>query len=189
MSWLYRNYLPPLGRWTQADKLGIIPNDNGEINPYDPTGQYKDGLNLYEALASNPVVNRDSYGLACGISKYETLPWSNLPWSLVPHVGLYVDGEDFDYGPGGPGGKGTCKYGGKTPEDETISFPLLKRNVGTLKAGPKKKIGCKCECVTCDDIKSCIREKCDDWDKTKYNSVYRNCLIFVNSTRWKCCLW
>jgi len=29
MSWPYRDYSPYLGRWLQAEKLGMIPNDAG----------------------------------------------------------------------------------------------------------------------------------------------------------------
>jgi len=39
------------GRWLQAEKLGMIPNDE-QINPFGVEKQYQDGLNLYEALAS-----------------------------------------------------------------------------------------------------------------------------------------
>jgi len=62
MSWPYRNYSTYLGRWLQAEKLGMIPNDS-EINPYDPRGQYKGSLNLYGAFSSNPAVIIDQYGL------------------------------------------------------------------------------------------------------------------------------
>ena len=66
MYWPYRYYSTYLGRWTQAEKLGMIPNDNQKINPFDVRQQYKDGMNLHEAFASNPTMNRDSYGLvAC----------------------------------------------------------------------------------------------------------------------------
>jgi len=185
MSWPYRNYLPPIGRWTQQEKLGIIPNDNGEINPYDPIGQYRDGLNLYEALASNPIISSDLYGLECGVYAYMDPP--NPWWLVMPHFGFFVDGKDVDYGPGGSGGKGKCVYGSETDPDDAVSVPLLKRNIGTMKAGPKK--GCKCKCVTCEDVKACIWEKCKDWNGTTYRFGLHDCLDFVNSTRWKCCLW
>jgi len=62
MSWPYRNYSTYLGRWLQAEKLGMIPNDN-EINPFFPPWQYMDGLNLYEYVASNPIIGLDQSGL------------------------------------------------------------------------------------------------------------------------------
>ena len=111
MSWLYRNYLPPLGRWTQQDKLGIIPNDNGDINPYDPIGQYKDGLNLYEALGSNPVVNLDSYGLN---------HWPFSLWCKSRNPKNLSGAYDW--------------WEPSTPEGVKCEKPCKWRNVGTIKS-------------------------------------------------------
>jgi len=63
MVWPYRNYSTYLGRWYQPDKLGMIPNDNKEINPLDLMYQYTDGMNLYEYVSSNPVNRVDPFGL------------------------------------------------------------------------------------------------------------------------------
>ena len=62
MSWPYRNYSTYLGRWLQAEKLGMIPND-GPRNPPDVREQYKDGMNLYEYVRNNPVTFLDPHGL------------------------------------------------------------------------------------------------------------------------------
>jgi len=63
MYWPYRYYSTYLGRWTQAEKLGIIPNDNERVNAFAVQRQYKDGMNLYEYAQSSPVNRIDSFGL------------------------------------------------------------------------------------------------------------------------------
>ncbi len=98
MSWPYRNYLPDLGRWTQAEKLGIIPNDNRQINPFDVRKQYKDGMNLYKALASNPVRNTDLYGLLCVFREYKENFWLDriLRWGdkkIIKDVLKFLKGQ------------------------------------------------------------------------------------------------
>ena len=52
------------GRFLTNDPLGITPNPP-KPNRFDITGQYKDGLSLYEYVNSNPVSLYDSFGLAC----------------------------------------------------------------------------------------------------------------------------
>jgi len=62
MSWPYRDYSMYLGRWHQAEKLGMIPNDR-KYNLFDPRIQYSENLNLYQFACDNPVVGTDPYGL------------------------------------------------------------------------------------------------------------------------------
>ena len=76
-KWPYRDYLYGLGRWNQAEKLGMIPNDSA-INPYGPVKQYEDGINLYEAFKSNPAIHYDVYGLLCGCGPDITLQLMKL---------------------------------------------------------------------------------------------------------------
>ncbi len=52
----------------QRDPLGIAPA-GGASNPFRASSQYKDGLNTYEYVKSNVVLNSDALGLA------PTLPW------------------------------------------------------------------------------------------------------------------
>jgi hypothetical protein len=63
MSWPYRDYSMYLGRWYQAEKLGMIPNDDEEINPFFPQRQYEDGLNCYGSFSDSPFGNADRLGL------------------------------------------------------------------------------------------------------------------------------
>ena len=57
-----RTYHYDLGRWMQTDPLGVVPNAQGP-NAFAATGQYKDGMNLYEYVKSNPVLLNDAIGL------------------------------------------------------------------------------------------------------------------------------
>jgi len=60
------------GRWLTHDPLGINPA-GGTHNPLQVTGQYKEGVNLYEYVGSNPVVYSDAYGL--WFFKITTIGW------------------------------------------------------------------------------------------------------------------
>ena len=62
MAWPYRNYCTYLGRWLQAEKLGITPNSDQKINPFNIRKQYKDGMNLYEYVKSRPIDLLDPFG-------------------------------------------------------------------------------------------------------------------------------
>jgi RHS repeat-associated protein len=63
MVWPYRDYSTYLGRWLQAEKLGMIPNDYQETNLFSPTKQYLDGMNLYQYVGSSPINGMDTLGL------------------------------------------------------------------------------------------------------------------------------
>jgi len=62
MYYRAHTYDPHTGRFMQRDPLGINPT-GGSINPFSPTGQYMDGMNLYEYTKSKPFTNNDPYGL------------------------------------------------------------------------------------------------------------------------------
>ena len=79
MSWPYRNYSTYLGRWLQAEKLGMIPND-AHINPFGPHNQYEDGMNLYEYVKSQPTSARDPHALiTVGCCKAALPTWLKKP--------------------------------------------------------------------------------------------------------------
>ena len=88
MSWPYRDYSTYLGRWLEQEKLGMIPNDTPQINPFSVLKQYERAVNLYEAFASNPDRNRDKYGLVadpkdvcCEVEPYVTKDqWKGYDW-------------------------------------------------------------------------------------------------------------
>jgi len=58
-----RYYDQYTGRWLTHDPLGITPNSPWP-NRFGGIHQYDDGLNVYEAAASNPVITVDPWGLA-----------------------------------------------------------------------------------------------------------------------------
>ena len=60
----YRNryYDPINGRFLSQDPLGINPAD-GKKNPFAPKNQYKNGVNIYQYVANNPITNLDPKGL------------------------------------------------------------------------------------------------------------------------------
>ncbi len=60
-----RHFDPQTGRFMQRDPLGVVPNAQ-KPNRFSPVTQYRDGINLYEYVKSNPVNYVDGYGLACG---------------------------------------------------------------------------------------------------------------------------
>jgi hypothetical protein len=72
MSRFYRDYMPDLGRWMQAEKLGMTPNDLA-VNPFRPLMQYRDGMNVYVAFKSNPIRFKDKLGLTA-IPYFPTFP-------------------------------------------------------------------------------------------------------------------
>ena len=51
-----------LARWMQNDPLGTVPE--GYMNPSNPIGQYKDGVNVYEYVVSSPIDTVDEMGLS-----------------------------------------------------------------------------------------------------------------------------
>jgi RHS repeat-associated protein len=50
------------GRWLTHDPLGITPNPQLP-NVFNPAGQYKNGLTLYEYVSGTPLENTEPYGL------------------------------------------------------------------------------------------------------------------------------
>ena len=190
MSWPYRNYLTSLARWCQHDKLGMIPNDDNRINPFGPRNQYKDGLNLYEYVSSNPVIYVDPCGLlSCGIYEYRDKGVWFWPFG---HAGLLVGGRDIDFGPekGGYTLGGLCPWpdNGHHATNKGTKWKRLlkKKETGRMKRGVKK--GTCCRDVSCGDIADCVQETCWLWDGGPYHLWIWNCRTFVSSAKSHCCL-
>jgi len=93
MSWPYRDYSMYLGRWYQAEKLGMIlvPGSRGS---FAPKRQYEGGLNYYGAFDSNPVGNVDPAGLLTLATKIEAIFATRLlTWCLLNHL---IRGNHYD---------------------------------------------------------------------------------------------
>jgi RHS repeat-associated protein len=69
----YRNryYNPETGRFLTNDPLGITPNPQSP-NVFNIKNQYTDGMNLYECVKSNPLIENDAHGL---FGKCGSGPW------------------------------------------------------------------------------------------------------------------
>ena len=61
-NYRHRYYDTYTGRFTTHDPLGITPNAYWP-NRFVIIGQYKDGMNVYEYVGSNPVLQNDPWGL------------------------------------------------------------------------------------------------------------------------------
>jgi RHS repeat-associated protein len=61
-NYRHRYYDSYTGRFTTHDPLGITPNAQWP-NGFGPIGQYKDVVNVYEYISSNPLLGTDPLGL------------------------------------------------------------------------------------------------------------------------------
>jgi len=73
-----RYYDQYTGRWLTHDPLGTIP-DGGEFNAFYIPEQYKDGMNTYQYVLSNPNISVDPYGLVSVRELFEFNP--DVPYS------------------------------------------------------------------------------------------------------------
>ena len=64
----HRVYNSKLARWMQSDPLGTVPN--GYMNPSNPIGQYRDGVNVYQYVGSKPIAKKDIFGLMPNIATF-----------------------------------------------------------------------------------------------------------------------
>jgi len=144
------------GRFLTNDPLGITPRP---VKTYrcDIAGQYKDGLNLYEYIGSNPVNFVDLFGLsksaqAC-IRPLNIPPFKNS-WLMVHCFIKTGDCGNWNYNNKGIG---------------TEPKP------GGVGRQTSKCASVKCECDIC-----CMIEK-STWSGSDYGFFTRNCCHWVDS--------
>ena len=174
MYYKNRYYLVDIGRFIQNDPLGVNDGlvivyfaDNGvpKSKPFNPFGQYTDGMNLFEYVKSNPIINIDSYGLWCGVVvKQQDIDWEggdmghrwiegcNSSWGWWPNKDAAGDAKEYWGGTKGelqsPDAKEGLKHG--------LLWVTGRRLKGTMKFGPKA--GTSCKCITeCADVCACLR--------------------------------
>lgn len=118
-------YDPQVGRFMQRDPLGINPA-GGKVNPFDSQKQYDDGMNLSEYVKSNPIINKDAFGLVA------------TPWPPAPPATSNYDN------------KACCKI--KTTRVQGIPAPGANMPIATTSCtqvtidskGAKPSHACKC---------------------------------------------
>lgn len=173
------NYDYSTGRWLQRDPLGVNPA-GGVENPFKTSAQYKNGVNLYEAFHSNPLLNPDPYGLDCGINKYK-----NEGSFFDAHRGLLIDNEVIDYGPEDIPIFGKCPWG-SGPGSRSEVWELKQSKLGILLFGSFFKK--PCFCATCGEIQECLRTMCKIYNHLPYIYPIRNCATFTVDAMYSCCL-
>jgi len=186
MSWPYRDYSTYLGRWLQQEKLGMIPNDNTERNPFDVSQQYADEANFYIAFVGNPVSNIDPLALlTCGITEYKEPGW----WVVGKHRGFVVNSNNIDFGPRTIFPLlGQCPWGGAGyPTASATNWELERRDLGFIMLPPGGVTVDLCCCASCADIKKCINSWCSYYNFGPYN-LGHNCYTFVVEVKLRCCL-
>jgi hypothetical protein len=90
----------------QRDPLGVNPSGRDE-NPFKVLRQYKDGLNVYSYLKSNPIKSADSNGLAkakidCGVIVMVKEPEIDFPTINVGHAWIEHPGGSMGFYPEEP---------------------------------------------------------------------------------------
>ena len=201
MSWPYRDYSTYLGRWLQAEKLGVIPNDAAKINRFAALKQYIDGINGYEFVRSSPANRRDRYGTQ-GEGE-EAPPWIPLPELPDPAefpvpagtasdcgYFVYCDKIDVDNWEeeilawlGVPHCEIANFAGGMPKSGITYDVMVVDSPNRTLRSGSGKD--CPCECATCERIDSCVEEV---RERVPWGQFYPNCFTQTKSIIKDCCL-
>jgi len=88
-----RYYDQYTGRFLTHDPLGITPNPQ-RPNTFDLTGQYSDGMNLYEYAFSDPVLVTDQYGLRVEL---DAIISASAAESIAEHAQLIGDQKFADW--------------------------------------------------------------------------------------------
>jgi len=95
---------PQTGRFMQRDPLGINPAGRS-INFFEPTGQYADGMNLYQYCQSDSVNYVDPWGLECGVvvKRFVSKGTGVSSWIDMGHEWLSAGSGSIGFWPNGAG--------------------------------------------------------------------------------------
>ncbi len=207
-----RYYDNQTGRWLSHDPLGITPNPQKQ-NAFRITEQYRDSTSLYEYARSNPVKFLDSFGYKAG-EICHGIVFKRKPISLkgsdkYGHWWVEIDSkESYGWWPeyrvglwetliGVPGELNAVSWniGGTPTKDPEHGRPAPKvykgkiRKSGVLSYDGKKIVNKPCgKCVSCEDIKVCIKSFAQNYSGQWSWPFGQNCQSFQKSMMKACCL-
>ena len=167
--------------------------DTGDWISRDAAGE-RGGVNLYGYCGDNPILYRDTFGLACGVVLKQLYPNYFRKDDLVGHEWLEWPGGSAGFWPGG-NGVGLCspsapplnevpdEIAGSDDAKTALSWATEKVDTGELQAGPDK--GTKCCKATCAQILKCLMV----FQITQqYNLYTHNCYGGASDRLNACCL-
>ena len=172
-----RYYDYQTGRFLSHDPLGITPN-HPKPNMFNVMSQYKDGMNLYEYVRSNPVIKVDPKGLeSCG---YKVDCGDIHVDSWWDRIGDSLGGYHCDL-------NNTSK---PNERENARSYPVWvdrdKTCNRTLMGGENK--GKACLCATCSDITDCVDAVWKKIGQGKTPTLNDNCHTWAAAQISRCCL-
>jgi hypothetical protein len=159
---------------------------------------------LYVFVSNNPANRFDYLGLHCGITVHRAPIKVRPVWEWPPldidagHEWIEFDGGGYGYWPEGSALYSDGKiHAGDDPDTgkrngTNWDVACNKTSGGrfgdshtAISAGSGK--GKKCDCASCDDIKSCLKAVASEWSSgTSYCLPGRNCRDFVATALLRC---
>jgi RHS repeat-associated protein len=204
----YRYYDPSTGRWPNRDPLGdeafFVLHTQGKTRTERAQLRAEALKPLYVFVSNDPANRFDYLGLHCGITVHRAPVKVRPVWEWPPldidagHEWIEFDGGGYGYWPEGSAlysdGKihaGDDPYTGKR-NGTNWDVACNKTSGGrfgdshtTISAGSGK--GKKCDCASCDDIKSCLKAVASEWSSgTSYCLPGQNCRDFVATALLRC---
>ena len=192
MYYRARYYDTDTGRFLQRDPLGINPI-GGSINPFSPTGQYADGMNIYEYVQNNPAIGNDRFGLVT--NDEEDIFWicyrmtrTDPPKPL--HAYLFYGGSSTNppWGPSPLGeGWGFSQGGAKSERffnpTKCRRCTISRSKWRKINYGPAKNKSC-CH-ANGADVWSCVKAYPP---RKEYSVPDYVCLHYAEEAKKQCCL-